>query len=89
MDRENTISTFEKIINVCKEDGCDFVDLSFENAEQILALLKEREAVKPKWYYGGTPFCGNCGHIFQKNNRQHIKEILLKCPKCGTAVKWK
>lgn len=44
IDRENTISTFEKIINVCKEDGCDFVDLSFEDAEQILALLKEQEA---------------------------------------------
>ena len=43
MDRENIISTFEKIISVCKEDGCDFVDLSFEDAEQILAMLKERE----------------------------------------------
>lgn len=47
MDRENTISTFEKIINVCKEDGCDFVDLSFEDAEQILALVKEQEAEPP------------------------------------------
>ena len=45
MDRENTISAFEKIINVCKEDGCDFVDLSFEDAEQILALVKEQEAM--------------------------------------------
>ena len=44
MDREKVISTFEKIISVCKEDGCDFVDLTFEDAEQILALLKEQEA---------------------------------------------
>ena len=43
MDRENVISTFEKIISVCKKDGCDFVDLTFEDAEQILALLKEQE----------------------------------------------
>jgi len=43
MDREKVISTFEKIISVCKEDGCDFVDLSFKDAEQILALLKEQE----------------------------------------------
>lgn len=44
IDREKVISTFEKIISVCKEDGCDFVDLTFEDAEQILALLKEQEA---------------------------------------------
>ena len=43
MDREKVISTFEKIISVCKEDGCDFVDLTFEDAEQILAMLKEQE----------------------------------------------
>ena len=42
-DREKVISTFEKIISVCKEDGCDFVDLTFEDAEQILAMLKEQE----------------------------------------------
>ena len=41
MDKK-VISTFEKIISVCKEDGCDFVDLTFEDAEQILALLKEQ-----------------------------------------------
>ena len=46
MDRENVISTFEKIISVCKEDGCDFVDLTFEDAEQVLALLKEQEEMK-------------------------------------------
>ena len=45
MDREKVISTFEKIISVCKEDGCDFVDLTFEDAEQILALLKEQNGL--------------------------------------------
>ena len=44
MDKK-VISTFEKIISVCKEDGCDFVDLTFEDAEQILALLKEQESI--------------------------------------------
>ena len=43
MDKK-VISKFEKIISICKEDGCDFVDLTFETAEQILALLKEQEA---------------------------------------------
>ena len=45
MDRENVISTFEKIISVCKKDGCDFVDLTFEDAEQILALLKKQNGL--------------------------------------------
>lgn len=54
-----------------------------------ITLLNEQEAVKPNWYYGGTPFCGNCGYILQKKNGQHVKERLLKCPKCGTVVKWK
>lgn len=48
-NREKVISTFEKIISVCKEDGCDFVDLAFEDAEQILALLKEQETKTGKW----------------------------------------
>jgi len=52
-DREKVISTFEKIISVCKEDGCDFVDLSFEDAEQIFALLEEQEAVVR---------CADCRH---------------------------
>ena len=42
-DREKVVSTFEKIISVCKEDGCDFVDLTFDDAEQILAMLKEQQ----------------------------------------------
>ena len=48
MDSEKVISTFDKIISVCKEDGCDFVDLSFEDAEQILALLKEQDSEKKR-----------------------------------------
>lgn len=47
-DREKVISTFEKIISICKEDGCDFVDLTFEDAEQILALLKEQDELLRK-----------------------------------------
>lgn len=46
IDMGKVISTFEKIIRICKEDGCDFVDLTFEDAEQILAMLKEQETVE-------------------------------------------
>ena len=45
MNSEKVISTFEKIINVCKEDECDFVDLTFEDAEQVLALLKDQNKI--------------------------------------------
>ena len=55
MDREKVISTFEKIISVCKEDGCDFVDLSFEDAEQILALLKEQKEIKEQFNEENEP----------------------------------
>lgn len=49
MDMEKVISRFEKIISICKEDGGDFVDLSFEDAEQILAILKEMEEERLEW----------------------------------------
>lgn len=85
MDREKVISTFEKIISVCKEDGCDFVDLTFEDAEQILALLKEQEAVTIKktkehgfGVYGGI--CPKC--------RNWIQSAHSFCGFCGQAVKW-
>lgn len=57
MDREKVISTFEKIINVCKEDCCDFVDLIFEDAEQILALLKEQEEEHKRLVSWLSKFC--------------------------------
>ena len=42
----DVVSRFEKIISVCKEDGCDFIDLTFDTADEILALLKEQGSVK-------------------------------------------
>lgn len=90
-DREKVISKFEKIISVCKEDGCDFIDLTFEDAEQILALLKEQEAVEPKQvylygkddWYGLVCVCPDC-----KAEWMSDKEDTHFCPKCGMAVKW-
>ena len=79
-DREKVISTFEKIISVCKEDGCDFVDLTFEDAEQILALLKEQEDM-------GKELTDAMELIHKKNER--IEKLLqeqeaewIEYPKC-------
>ena len=87
MDSEKVISIFEKIINVCKEDGCDFVDLSFEDAEQILALLKEQEAVEPINSYG-TFRCGKCRNIVGYNDDCGRGYQNNFCSKCGKPVKW-
>ena len=88
-DREKVISKFEKIISVCKEDGCDFVDLSFEDAEQILALLKEQEPQsvivreepqngKILWFAD----CPKCKHGIERDKHKNF------CGFCGQAVKW-
>ena len=89
MDREKAISTFEKIISVCKEDGCDFVDLSFEDAEQILALLKEQEPqsviVREEPQNGNILWfadCPKCKHGIERDKHKHF------CGFCGQAVKW-
>lgn len=80
-DREKVISTFEKIISVCKEDGCDFVDLTFEDAEQILAMLKEQEAVEPR-VSTAEQRCGHCNKVIEMDGWQ-------SCPWCGKHIDWK
>ena len=86
-DREKVISAFEKIINVCKEDGCDFVDLTFEDAGQILAQLKEQK--QGKWIV--LEFCANEGiycsechmKIFDRTTKPK-KKLSQYCPHCGS-----
>lgn len=79
-DREKVIGTFEKIISVCKEDGCDFVDLTFEDAEQILALLNEQEAVEPN-VSSAEQRCGNCNKVIEMDGWK-------ACPWCGKMIDW-
>ena len=42
-EREKAISQFETLIKVCLEDGCDFVDVTFDQADIVLRLLKEQQ----------------------------------------------
>ena len=79
-EREKVIDTFEKIISVCKEDGCDFVDLTFEDAEQILAMLKEQEAVEPFHDEDGAYWCSSC--------HEDIVWRQKYCSNCGNPISW-
>lgn len=48
MDREKVIREFEHLLNTAKGNYQDFVDLTVDGGEEILALLKEQEAEKSK-----------------------------------------
>lgn len=60
-------------------------------AREALALLKEREPVKPILEQDSM-ICGNCRHevIWQKiiGDNILIEDQLNYCPQCGKAVKW-
>ena len=73
--------TFETAI---KEAG-EFEDvrLSKEDAEYILTLLKEQEAVEPRRINGKRNHfikCGNCNYDLLRG--------FQFCPHCGRMVKW-
>ena len=94
IDREKVISTFEKIISVCKEDGCDFVDLTFEDAEQILAMLKEQEVKTGKWieqtdYMGDTYYdCSVCNESWITIEGTPWVNGMNYCPHCGAKMEF-
>lgn len=43
-DRDNVIKEFEHLLNAAKGNYQDFVDLTVDGGDEILALLKEQEA---------------------------------------------
>lgn len=49
IDRGNVIKGFEHLLNAAKGNYQDFVDLTVDFGEEIAALLKEQEAVEPRW----------------------------------------
>ena len=60
--------------------------LEYSEVEDLLALLKEQDAVKPKSKsrHGEYPQivhrCGNCNEVLYRYYKY--------CPTCGKAVKW-
>lgn len=63
------------------------VQLSASDANAILDLLKEQEAVAPINSYG-TFRCGNCMNIVGYNDGNWRGYQNNFCSKCGKAVKW-
>lgn len=79
-------------VNNCdieRNEDCPYKDLpicaTFLRSD-VIALLKEQEAVKPKCKERMGEFvaglCPTCGKVI--NNVQNVKA----CGKCGQAVKW-
>lgn len=83
-DREKVISNFEHEVNKAHGEGWDFVDLTIEDAKEILALLKEQEPVQVIQREAMHMLfwcCGSCGAAITDGDKF--------CRICGNAVKWK
>ena len=93
IDREQIIKDFEHAVNKAHGEDYDYVDLTVEDADKILKLLKEQEAL-PIVYetnkYTGLPVahCPSCGeYLVQFHSGVDGKESRF-CYYCGQEVKW-
>jgi protein-arginine kinase activator protein McsA len=83
IDREKIVNAIEKAKKQSEEYAQDRIIVPLKEADMILAMLKEQEAVEPTIDEYGNKRCGNCGHKLHS-----IADIDLFCCKCGQAVKW-
>ena len=92
MDREKVIEEIEDALSCNLAKAGNVYKLSLNGLKDkalidAMALLKEQEAVEPKWFIDGhNPAgafrCGACGErILEKN-------IDFYCSKCGKPVLW-
>ena len=77
MDRENLIKHFEHLLNAAKGNYQDFVDLTVDAGEEILALLKKQEDL-------GTELTNAMELLHKKNER--IKKLEEQIE---TITKWR
>lgn len=78
-EREKIITEFVHLINAAKGNYQDFVDLTVEGGEEILALLRELEAEKPIKYCNLT-MCPKCYSGLFKGQKC--------CHQCGKHILW-
>ena len=91
-DRAYIVSrTLEHKIAIAENNNQNTLIVTLDVLKEILALLKEQEAVEPILEQDSM-VCGVCGHevIWQKMLGDGIwaDEELDYCPHCGKAVKW-
>ena len=82
---DEQIEKLEHGLMVCKVTGTELVHIEKEDAEKILALLKEQEAkpvVHTNAYGTKFYFCPKC-----KRELFHTRNLNF-CERCGQAVKW-
>lgn len=81
-DAEKIISNFEHEVNKAYGEGWDFVDLSTEDAKEILALLKTK--YKPRELNKILP-C-KCGCKRREHWSLCDNPEVLRCTKCGFTI---
>lgn len=85
-DREKIINAIEKAKKQSKEYALDRIVVPFKEADMILALLKEQEAVEPEVEVlneiDRLYMCPKCHKCFFYEKQKY-------CDQCGQEVKWK
>lgn len=76
------IEKLEHGLMICEATGTELVHVEKADAEKIIVLLKEQEAVRPRRIDGKRNHfvkCGNCNYDLMAGFKF--------CPHCGKAVK--
>lgn len=87
MTRDEIIEGFEKEIRRIHREPKEKmlgIFMTVDEAEDIVAMLKEQEAVEPTWSQGKA-CCGNCG---QRLPRKRMDKEIKYCGCCGQAARW-
>ena len=84
MDREKLIEELDSCILMARATETKLIHIYVEQAEEILTLLKEQEAVEPIPPTDESEMwrCGNCHHQIFRCTHQRF------CERCGHEVKW-
>ena len=83
IDREKVIRLIEEEIRVCELVNQGYRTIDLPALRDILALLKDQEAVKPRYIDGKRNHFIKCG----KCNTDLMRGMKY-CSQCGKAVKW-
>ena len=84
-NREEIISAIEKAKKQSKEYALDRIIVPFKEADMIIALLKEQEAVEPE-----VEVLNEIDRLYRcpKCHKCFFYERQKYCDQCGQAVKW-